>query len=271
MSSSSRAVDVPPAPRGLLLERRGPVALITVNRADKHNALDRATLVELDGCVAALAADPAVRALVITGAGEKSFVAGADIAELAALDAVGAHAISRLGQGVFDRIAAFPQPVIAAVNGFAFGGGCELALACHVRYAAQNARLGLPEVKLGAMPGYGGTQRLARVVGLGRAVELMATGDYVDAEEAYRIGLVNRVLPPGELVPACVALGEKIAAHAPLAVAGALEAAVRGGEMALADGLALEAARFGVLGATHDWHEGMEAFLQKRKPEFRGR
>ncbi len=271
MSPSPATPDLPPASRCLRLERRGPVAIVTVDRVEKHNALDRATLLDLDACVAALAADPAVRALVITGAGEKAFVAGADIAELAALDALGAHALSRLGQGVCDRIAAFPQPAIAAVNGFAFGGGCELALACHIRYASQNARFGLPEVKLGAMPGYGGTQRLARLVGLGRAVELMATGDYVDAEEAYRIGLANRVLPQAELVPACVALGERIAAHGPLAVAAALEAAVRGREMALADGLALEAARFGVLGATQDWHEGMNAFLQKRKPGFRGR
>jgi len=263
-----------PGPAGtgpnLLVERRGPVALVTVNRVEKHNALDRATLVELDAAVAALAADGGVRALVVTGAGDRAFVAGADIAELAALDAPGALAISRLGQGAFDRLAAFPRPVIAAVNGFAFGGGCELALACHIRYASPNARFGLPEVKLGAMPGYGGTQRLARLVGLGRAVELMATGDYVDAEEAYRIGLANRVLPQAELVAACVALGEKIAAHGPLAVAAALETAVRGREMALADGLALEAARFGELAATHDWREGMEAFLEKRKPGFRG-
>jgi enoyl-CoA hydratase len=255
----------------LLVERRGPVAVLTINRPEKLNALTRATLGELGACVATLAADSELRALVITGAGEKAFVSGADIAELAALDARGLYEISRLGQRVLDGIAAFPRPVIAAVNGYAFGGGCELALACHVRYASENARFGLPEVKLGLIPGYGGTQRLARLVGLGRAVEMVVGGDPVSAAEAHRLGLVNRVLPLAELVKESVALGERIAGNAPLAVAAALEAVTHGLGMPLPDGLLCESALFGMLGASADMHEGLGAFLEKRKAVFRGR
>lgn len=257
--------------RNLVLEQRGAVASVTVSRPDKHNALDRQTLGEIEQCFTRLAEDESVRAVVVTGAGEKAFVSGADINELAVLDARGAREISAFGQRVFDRIATFRAPVIAAVNGWALGGGCELALACHIRYASENARFGLPEVGLGIVPGYGGTQRLARLVGLGRAVELVVTGRPVDAQEAYRIGLANRVLPLAELVGESNALGERIAANGPLAVASALEAMVRGQDVPLATALTFESTLFGILGASEDMHEGLKAFLEKRKPEFRGR
>lgn len=244
-------------------DRRGRVAVLTVNNPPV-NALSRHVRQGLHEGLRQAAADAGVQAVVIACAG-RTFIAGADITEF------GKPPAEPSFHAVLDLIEGCPKPVVAAVHGTALGGGLEVTLACHYRVGVKAARFGLPEVKLGAMPGYGGTQRLARLVGLGRAVELMATGDHVDAEEAYRIGLANRVLPQAELVAACVALGEKIAAHGPLAVAAALEAAVRGRELALADGLALEAARFGELAATHDWREGMEAFLQKRKPGFRGR
>jgi enoyl-CoA hydratase len=257
--------------RNLLVERRGPVAVVTISRPDKHNALNRETLGEIDAAFASLATDAGVRAVAVTGAGEKAFVSGADINELAVLDARGAREISAYGQGVFDRVAGFPQPVIAAVNGWALGGGCELALACHIRYAAETARFGLPEVSLGIVPGYGGTQRLARLIGLGRAIELVATGRPFDAAEAYRLGLANRVLPQAELLPESIALGERIAANGPLAVSAALEAMVRGQNLSLSAALTLESTLFGILGSTEDMHDGLKAFLEKRKPNFQGR
>ena len=265
------SVSVTPTYRNLALERRGAVALVTISRVEKYNALNRETLGEIDDCFRHLEADDAVRAVVVTGAGEKAFVSGADIGELAVLDAKGAQEISAYGQSVFDRIAGLTKPVIAAVNGFALGGGCELALACHLRFASDNAKLGLPEVGLGIIPGYGGTQRLVRLVGYGRAVELIVTARPIEAAEADRIGLVNGVLPRAELLPHCLGIAERIANNAPLAVAAALEAAMRGADGPLASGLRLESAFFGVLGATEDMHEGLNAFLEKRKPTYRGK
>jgi enoyl-CoA hydratase len=254
----------------LTLERHDAVALVTVSRPEKLNALNRATLTEIDHAFSTLAADDTVRAIVVTGAGEKSFVAGADIGELSVLDTRGAEEASAFGSAIFRRIERMRAPVIAAVNGFALGGGCELAIACHIRYAADNARFGLPEVGLGIIPGYGGTQRLPRLVGLGIASELIATGRMIDANEALRIGLVNKVLPQAELKAAAMALAAEIATKAPLAVAAALEAARIGTETDLDTGLRLESSLFGMLGSTKDMHDGLSAFVEKRKPAFRG-
>ncbi len=270
-STTEDTVAAMPQYANLTFEMRDAVALVTVSRPEKYNALDRTTLRELDDCFRRLAADGAVRAVVVTGAGEKAFVSGADIGELAVLDAQGAQEISAYGQSVFDRIAASTKPVLAAVNGYALGGGCELALACHLRFASEKAKLGLPEVGLGIIPGYGGTQRLTRLVGYGRALELIVSARSVDAAEAARIGLVNEVVPADRLLEHCMALAGRIARNAPLAVAAALEAALRGAEMPLAAGLRLESALFGVVGATQDMHEGLKAFLEKRTPSFHGR
>ena len=260
-----------PAYQNLLLESRGAVTVLTVNRPDKLNAMNRATLGEIDAAVRAFEADPAQGALIVTGSGAKAFVAGADIAELQPLDAPGAEALSRFGQGVMDRLERCAKPVIAAVNGFALGGGCELALACHMRLASENAVLGLPEVKLGIIPGYGGTQRLTRLVGQGRALELVLSARNVKADEAERIGLVNRVVPQAELLAEAVKLAETILKNGPLAVADAIECVVRGGSLPLEQGLRFEAARFGFLAGTHDMHEGMTAFLEKRAANFERR
>ncbi len=255
----------------LTLERDDAVAIVTISRPEKLNALNRATLTEIDQVFTALAADESVRAIVVTGAGEKSFVAGADIGELSVLDTRGAEEASAFGSGIFRRIERSRAPVIAAVNGFALGGGCELAIACHIRYAAENARFGLPEVGLGIIPGYGGTQRLPRLVGLGIASELIATGRMIDAAEALRIGLVNRVVPATELRAAALALAAEIAQKAPLAVAAALEAARLGVETDLDTGLRLESSLFGMLGSTKDMHDGLSAFVEKKKIRFEGR
>ena len=254
----------------LTLEKRDAIAIVTVSRPEKLNALNRATLGEIDHVFSTLAGDPGVRAIVVTGAGEKSFVAGADIGELSVLDTRGAEEASAYGSAIFRRIERSRAPVIAAVNGFALGGGCELAIACHMRLASENAKFGLPEVGLGIIPGYGGTQRLPRLVGLGIASELIATGRMVDAEEALRIGLVNRVVPRAELVDTAVALGREIAQKAPLAVAAALEAARIGLETDLDTGLRLESSLFGMLGSTRDMHDGLKAFVEKKKIEFQG-
>jgi enoyl-CoA hydratase len=255
----------------LLLEARGPVTVLTVNRPDRLNALDRALLGQIGRAVAAFAGDPAQGALVVTGAGEKSFVAGADIAELAALGPAEAQEYSRSGQAVMDRIEASAKPVIAAVNGFALGGGCELALACHVRLAAENAVLGLPEVGLGTIPGYGGTQRLPRLVGYGRALELIVTGRRVRADEALALGLVSRVVPRAALLAEAESLALAILRNGPLAVAAALEAMRRGAHLPLDAGLRLESEGFGRLAASADMHEGLRAFLEKRPAAFTGR
>jgi enoyl-CoA hydratase len=255
----------------LLLAARGPVTVLSVNRPDRLNALSRDTLEQLGRAVRDFAADPAQRALVVTGAGEKSFVAGADIAELAALGQVEAEEYSRSGQAVMDLIEASAKPVIAAVNGYALGGGCELALACHVRIAAENAVLGLPEVGLGTIPGYGGTQRLARIAGLGRAIELVVTGRRVKADEALAMGLVSRVVPRAALLAEAEALALAILKNGPLAVAAALTAMRGGAGLPLEAGLRLEREWFGRLAASEDMHEGVRAFLEKRPADFQGR
>lgn len=255
----------------LLVEVDDRLALVTVNRPEKLNALDRATLVALGDCFAALAEDRDVGAVILTGAGEKAFVAGADISNLAGLDAFGAREWAVLGQRVFSRIEEMTKPVIAAINGYALGGGLELALACHLRIAAENARLGLPELKLGIIAGNGGTQRLPRLVGKGRALEMMLTGEPVSAEEAWRIGLVNRVAPRGELIGAARAMARGILANGPLAVAVCLQAVHYGLEMPLEAALAWEASQSGLITGTEDAQEGFRAFLEKRPPIFRGR
>jgi enoyl-CoA hydratase len=255
----------------LLVEKRDAVAILTLSRPEKYNALNHALLTELDHALDALAADRAIRALVITGAGEKAFVSGADIGELSVLDTRGAEAASAFGSRVFRKLETGVQTVIAAVNGFALGGGCELALACHIRIASENAKFGLPEVGLGIIPGYGGTQRLPRLVGLGMASEMIASGRMIDAAEALRIGLVNRVVPQAAVVDESVLLANVIAANAPLAVAAALEAARRGLDGPIDQGLRFESTLFGILGSTHDMHDGLKAFLEKRKAKFEGR
>ena len=254
----------------VLIESRGDVAVITVNRPDKLNALNAETVTELHAVLEHVAKDNAVRAAILTGAGEKSFVAGADIAELAKMTPISGIEVSRQGQDAFRFLETMRKPVIAAVNGFALGGGLELALACHFRVASENAKFGLPEVKLGIIPGYGGTVRLPRVVGRGRALEMILTGEMIDAQEAYRMGLVNRVYPQSELLGAAEQLAKKIAANGPVAVALAIEAVDNGYHASTEDALRLEANLFGLLASTQDMREGMGAFLEKRKANFQG-
>jgi len=255
----------------VLYEVASRIAWITVNRPDKLNALDRATVAEIAAAASRAIDDPAVGVLVVTGSGDKAFVAGADIAEMAALDARGAESFSRMLIESLGRLESSPKPVIAAVNGFALGGGCELALACHVRFAADTARLGQPEVGLGLIPGAGGTQRLQRLVGRGRALDLILTGDRIDAAEAFRIGLVEKVVPASELRAAVGAYAAKLLANSGTAMARALTAVLSGGEIALPEALALESSLFGLCFATEDMREGTRAFLEKRKPMFPGR
>ncbi len=255
----------------LLYEVKGAIAYITFNRPKVLNALNRKTMEELDACLAEAAADATVRALILTGAGEKSFVAGADIGELAQRTPVDGKEFSLYGQSVLRRLETMGKPSIAAINGFALGGGCELALACTLRMASRTARLGQPEVKLGILPGYGGTQRLARLCGRGVAAQLVLTGEMISAEEALRIGLVNQVAEPGELLAAAEAMAGKIAANAPLAVKYSIEAIDRGLDMSQEEGLFLEATLFGLLCATEDMREGTRAFLEKRAAQFKNR
>ena len=257
--------------RFITIERRDGIATLTVNRPDKLNALNAETVAEIDRAFRSFAEDADVRGIVVTGAGEKAFVAGADIGELAEMDPIGGIRVSRQGQETFRFIERLHKPVVAAVNGYALGGGLELALACHLRIAAENARFGLPEVKLGIIPGYGGTVRLPRLVGRGRALELILTGEMIDAAEAYRIGLVNRVVPQGELLAAAEALLGKILANGPIAVALALESVDHGYNTAADEALSLEAHLFGLLAATQDMREGMQAFLEKRPAKFVGK
>jgi enoyl-CoA hydratase len=254
----------------LLFDVQDGIATITVNRPDKLNALNRTVIRDL-GEAAAAAADPAIRGVILTGAGAKAFVAGADISELAEQTPLEAKERSLAGQAVFRRFEALRKPVVAAVNGFCLGGGCELALACHLRIASETARFGQPEVKLGIGPGYGATVRLPRLVGRGRAIELLLTGDMIDAQEAWRIGLVNRVVPADRLLAETTSLVRTILAQGPLAVAAVLEALDAGLEMSRDEALLLEANHFGLLSGTEDMREGMRAFLEKRKAEFRGR
>jgi enoyl-CoA hydratase len=253
----------------LLFENREGIALITVNRPDKLNALNDTVITELGQAAEEIATNDAVRAVILTGAGTKAFVAGADIGELAGCDQLRAQALSRKGSEIFRRFEQSAKPVIAAVNGFALGGGCELAMACHLRLASENARFGQPEVKLGITPGYGGTVRLPRLVGRGRAAELLLSGAMLDAQEAYRIGLVNRVVPAEELIPECEKLLRAILENAPLAVAGCLRMVDEQEDLSLEDALALESRRFGELAGSADFKEGTAAFLAKRKAVFR--
>jgi enoyl-CoA hydratase len=254
----------------LLIERRDVVAIVTVNRPDKLNALNDRTMSELDAAFQGLGEDRDVRGVILTGAGEKAFVAGADIGELSAQTPVEGRQRSLRGQAVLDRIENLGKPVIAAVNGFALGGGCELALACHVRLAAEGARLGTPEVKLGIMCGYAGSQRLPRLIGKGRALELLLTGEMVDAQEALRIGLVNRVVPKEHLLPEAEAMLRKMLANGPVSLRFTLEAVNAGLEMHLAEGQEMEATLFGLICTTEDMKEGTKAFLEKRPAKFQG-
>lgn len=253
------------------LTTEGPTAWITIDRVEKLNALDRRTVEEIAGAVERCIGDPAVRVLVLTGAGEKAFAAGADIAEMSRMGAAEGQAFSRFLHESLAWIERSPKPVLAAVNGFALGGGCELALACHVRVASENARFSQPEVNLGLIPGAGGSQRLSRIVGRGRALGMILTGEMIDAKEAERIGLVHRTVPADSLRSETKALAEKLAAKSPMALSRALEAVLAGGEMALDDALRLEASLFGLCFATEDMREGTGAFLEKRPARFPGR
>ncbi|MGH7625484.1 MAG: enoyl-CoA hydratase-related protein [Gemmatimonadaceae bacterium] len=255
----------------LLFDVHDRVATITVNRPDKLNALDDATMGELDEAIDVVERRDDIGGVIVTGAGPKAFVAGADIQELSAQGPLDGRARAQRGQAVFLRFERSRKPVIAAVNGFALGGGCELALACHIRVASENAKFGLPEVKLGIGPGYGGTQRLPRLIGAGRALQLILTGEMIDAVEAHRIGIVNRIVPRDELVAESDRLLRQILANGPVAVALCIEAVQRGLDVTLAEGLSIEANHFGLLASTADMHEGMQAFLGKRTPRFSGR
>lgn len=247
------------------------VATVTVNRPDKLNALNAATVRELGAAFRALRDDESVRGVVLTGAGSKAFVAGADIGELSQMGPLSGIAVSREGQDAFRVLERMPKPVIAAVNGFALGGGLELALACHLRVASTSARFGLPEVKLGIIPGYGGTLRLQRLVGRGRALELILTGEMIDAAEAHRIGLVNRIAGPADLLTETHGLMRTILANGPIAIALAIEAVDRAATTTTEDALLYESNLFGLLAATSDMREGMQAFIEKRAAMFQGK
>jgi enoyl-CoA hydratase/carnithine racemase len=254
-----------------LYEKKGPIAYVTVNRPKVLNALNTSTWADLQTAFADAKADASVLGVILTGAGDKAFIAGADISELAHVEAYDAEESSRFGQGVLDFIENLGKPVIAAINGFALGGGCETAMACTIRIAVEHARFGQPEVKLGLLPGGGGTQRLPRLVGKGRALQLILTGETISAQEAYRIGLVNEVVPAAELITRAETILKQIAANAPIAVKFSLQAANKGLETSQSEGLALEASYFGICAATEDKKEGTSAFLEKRAPKFHGR
>ncbi|MBV9086007.1 MAG: enoyl-CoA hydratase/isomerase family protein [Acidobacteriaceae bacterium] len=255
----------------LLFDKRDHIAYVTVNRPKVLNALNMETMEELRRAFTAAKNDPEIRVVIFTGSGEKAFIAGADISELARHDAIAGKEYTHRGQSVLDLIENLGKPVIACINGFALGGGCEIAMACTMRLASDNAKLGQPEVKLGIIPGYGGTQRLPRLVGKGVAMQLVLSGEMITAQEAMRIGLVNEVTPPGDLIPRAEAIARKIIANAPLAVQYAMEAVNKGMEMTLAEGLYLEATLFGVCCASSDKTEGTTAFLEKRQANFKGK
>lgn len=254
----------------LKYEKEENVGLLTINRPDKLNAISNELTSELSRLLDEIEADGELRVLIVTGEGDKAFVAGADIEEIVDRDAKMGRRVTRERQGIFSRIENLPVPVIAAVNGYALGGGLELALVCTIRICSENAQFGAPEVKLGIIPGDGGTQRLPRLVGLGRAMEMILTGDFIDAQEAYRIGLANRVVPPGELIDTARELARKIASRPPLAVSFAKEAALRSQEGDTAAGFALESYLHALLCTTEDKKEGVSAFLEKRKGTFKG-
>jgi enoyl-CoA hydratase len=255
----------------LLYQVSDGVATITINRAAVLNALSAETVHELDHVFAAAAVDDAARVLVITGAGEKAFVSGADIAELSKLDPPAGARTAQFGQSVFRRLETMGKPSIAAVNGYALGGGCELAMACSIRIASENAKLGLPEVTLGVIPGYAGTQRLPRIVGRGTALDLILTGRAVDAQEALRLGLVSQVVPQADLMETARKTALRILRNGPLAVRAAMESVDHGLDVGFEQGCRMEAALFGLLCATGDMREGLNAFLEKRKADFKGK
>jgi enoyl-CoA hydratase len=255
----------------LIYEKKDDIGILTVNRPDKLNAISNELTAELSHLLDELEKDDKLRVLIITGSGDKAFVAGADIQELVDRDARMGRRVSHERQEIFSRIENLPVPVIAAVNGYALGGGLELALACNIRVCSEKAQFGAPEVKLGIIPGDGGTQRLPRLVGLGRAMEMILTGDFIDAQEAYRIGLVNKVVPPEELMNAAMELAQKIASRPPLAVKYAKEAVNRSQEGDTASGFALESYLHALTCTTEDKKEGVAAFLEKRKGKFKGK
>jgi len=255
----------------VLYEKRGAIAYVTVNRPKVLNALDQRTWQDLRAAFADARDDADVRGVILTGAGDKAFIAGADIGELAQSNAIEAEGSSTYGQEVLNLVENLGKPVIAAINGFALGGGCETAMACTIRIAAENAKFGQPEVKLGVIPGGGGTQRLPRLVGKGRALQLILSGEMINAQEAYRIGLVNEVVPAAELISRAEGILKQIFSNAPLAVKYSLEAVNKGLETSQAEGLSLEASYFGLCAGTEDKKEGTQAFLQKRAAQFQGR
>src|SRR5712672_1993633 len=255
----------------VLYEKKGAIAYVTVNRPKVLNALNTPTWKDLQTAFADARDDATVRGVILTGAGDKAFIAGADISELAHASGFEAEQSSRFGQGVLNLIENLGKPVIAAVNGFALGGGCETAMACTIRITAENAKFGQPEVKLGVIPGGGGTQRLPRLVGKGRALQLILSGEIISAQEAYRIGLVNEVVPAAELITRAETILKQIFSNAPLAVKYSLEAVNKGLESSQTEGLSLEASLFGLCAGTDDKKEGTEAFLQKRAAQFQGR
>jgi enoyl-CoA hydratase/carnithine racemase len=260
-----------PTLKNVLYEKRGGIAYVTLNRPKVLNALNTPTWTDLRTAFEDARDDAAVRGVILTGAGDKAFIAGADITELAHVTAVGAEESSRFGQEVLDLVENLGKPVIAAVNGFALGAGCETAMACTIRLASETAKFGQPEVTLGLLPGGSGTQRLPRLVGKGRALQLILSGEMISAQEAYRIGLINEVVPPADLIKRAEAILRKILSNAPIAVKYALEAVNRGMETIQSEGLALEASYFGLCAGTEDKKEGTSAFLEKRAPQFQGR
>jgi enoyl-CoA hydratase len=267
MSSPAAALKL----ENVLYEKKDGIAYVTLNRPKVLNALNKPTWQDLRTAFEDARDDVSVRGIILTGAGDKAFIAGADISELATVSAVQAEEGSRYGQEVLDLVENLGKPVIAAVNGFALGGGCETAMACTIRLAAEHAKFGQPEVALGLLPGGGGTQRLPRLIGKGRALQLILSGGMIDAQEAYRIGLVNEVVPAADLITRAEAILKKIFANAPLAVKYSIEAVNKGFETSQSEGLALEASFFGLLAATEDKKEGTQAFIQKRKAQFQGR
>jgi enoyl-CoA hydratase len=255
----------------VLYEKRGPIAHVTVNRPKVLNALNGPTWRDLRTAFEDAQNDPTVRGVILSGAGDKAFIAGADIGDLAHATPIDAEQSSRFGQEVLDLIENLGKPTVAAINSFALGGGCETAMACTIRIAVEHAKFGQPEVKLGLLPGGGGTQRLPRLVGKGRALQLILSGGMITAQEAYRIGLVNEVVTSADLIPRAEAIVKQIAANAPIAVKYALEATNKGMDATQSEGLALEASYFGLCAGTEDKNEGTAAFLEKRAPQFHGR